>query len=152
MFVLYRRMFVSMSHLYITIKWVTVFVKGTQPARGITRTMGHVPSLLCWPIDRGDTLGQRAADSIVSGGSGGRVHHRGGTAELAECFSAGGVLPTLPQCGYSAEIRIGVSRTSGHSGGARTLLLGRRRPPYSSYFTSHRCVVYSPTKKGWRVG
>jgi hypothetical protein len=27
-----------------------------------------------------------------------------------------------------------------------------RLPPYSSYFTSQRYVVYSPTKKGWRVG
>ena len=29
---------------------------------------------------------------------------------------------------------------------------GAELSPYCSYFTSHRWVVYSPTKKGCRVG
>ena len=30
--------------------------------------------------------------------------------------------------------------------------LAPRLSPYCSYFTSHRYVVYSPTKKGWSFG
>jgi signal transduction histidine kinase len=69
--------------------------------------------------------------------------------------SGGGDLPNITQLvgvfTDFAPIRVSASIHPGEGMSAppeSTMLL----PRYCSYFTSHRYVVYSPTKKGWSFG